>query len=208
MDITTPSSTRPTADRPSRLRLRPGRRAAATDEELLDRIREGDSGAADELYRRHHGAVRRFAARLVPRDDLDDVVSETFSRTLRAIDGGRGPRDEPIRYLMVTARTVAVSHYARAARATQLTERLAGEPHLEVGPALDRDPYLSQAMQALSPRWQRVLWMTEIEGRSPGEVGDELGLSASAAAALSYRARRALRTQYELLVDEASAQAC
>ena len=49
---------------------------------------------------------------------------------------------------------------------------------------------------AFTPRWQTVLWHTEIEGRSSAEVGDLLGLSPNAAAALIGRARDGLRRAY------------
>ena len=53
-----------------------------------------------------------------------------------------------------------------------------------------------RALRSLSPRWQAVLWLTEIEGRSSVEVGELLGLSPNAAAALTGRAREGLRRAY------------
>ena len=41
-----------------------------------------------------------------------------------------------------------------------------------------------------------MLWHTEVEGRSPAEVGPLLGLAPNAVAALAYRAREGLRQAY------------
>jgi DNA-directed RNA polymerase specialized sigma24 family protein len=59
---------------------------------------------------------------------------------------------------------------------------------------LDGD--LARAFQGLSPRWQTVLWMAEVQGRTTAEIGAHLGLSANAAAALLIRAREGLRRAY------------
>src|ERR1700712_2301892 len=66
-------------------------RNAPDDLELVRRLRAGDDAAYGELWARHAQAARRTAARLVPRTDIDDLVSEAFERTLAAIRSGRGP---------------------------------------------------------------------------------------------------------------------
>ena len=58
------------------------------------------------------------------------------------------------------------------------------------------DGEMAQAFGGLSPRWQSVLWMAEVEGLSTAEIGGQLGLSANAAAALLGRARDGLRRAY------------
>jgi DNA-directed RNA polymerase specialized sigma24 family protein len=61
---------------------------------------------------------------------------------------------------------------------------------------LDARDELMTAMSSLAPRWRHVLWLVEVEGRSMSEVGAELAIAPSAAAALAYRARKALRAAY------------
>jgi RNA polymerase sigma factor (sigma-70 family) len=58
---------------------------------LLDRARNGDDRALDELFRRHLGPLQRWARGRLPswaRDlsDTDDLVQETLLRTFKRLD--------------------------------------------------------------------------------------------------------------------------
>ena len=174
--------------------------AVQSDEELLLRVRQGDRRAYAELYERHHRVLKRYARSLVPADDVDDLVAESFTAMLRAIKSGKGPVDTALRYLMVVVRNGAVTFYQRRAKATETVARLALEPTPEQV-ELTADPHLDAAFRSLSPRWQQVLWWSEIEDLPPTEIGERLGLAPTAASALAYRARRALRAAYESLSD-------
>lgn len=56
-----------------------------TDEELMQRVREGDAAALEGLVRRYHQPLLHFAARFLDdRDAADDIVQETFLRVLQA----------------------------------------------------------------------------------------------------------------------------
>lgn len=63
----------------------PREAAHPTDAELIARWRQGNESAAAELVRRHAPAVARFLAAQGARDDLDDLVQETFYRAFRRI---------------------------------------------------------------------------------------------------------------------------
>jgi len=58
-------------------------------------------------------------------------------------------------------------------------------------PVADAD--LVAAFGTLPVRYQQVIWWCEVEGLSAAEIGRRLRISTNAAAALSFRARRALR---------------
>lgn len=53
-----------------------------------------------------------------------------------------------------------------------------------------------RAFAALPPRWQAVLWHTEVEGLKPAEAALQLGLSANSVAALAYRAREGFKKEW------------
>ena len=55
---------------------------------------------------------------------------------------------------------------------------------------------VSRAFASLSDRWKHVLWQTDIEGRTPRELADELELAPTAVAALAFRAREGLADAY------------
>lgn len=171
---------------------------------LLERVRAGDDGAYDELYRRHVSAVRRFAMSLRrPPIDADDVVGEVFLRVLRAIRAGHGPREYVRTYLLTVVRRV-VHEWAVARRdepmgAEQLVERIPQQSDHQS--ALVELELLARAFDRLPQRWREVLWRTEVEGYRPATLADQFGLTPNATAVLALRARRGLRRAYLRAVD-------
>jgi RNA polymerase sigma factor (sigma-70 family) len=168
------------------------------DHELLARVRSGDRSAYGLLWERYEAEARASARFLTrSRDEADDVVAEAFARVLRAIHGGAGPTEAFRPYLMTALRRTAW----RRQEARRMESRLDGDTGLatddEPPPeAIALDGEMARAFSCLSPRWQTVLWMAEVEGRTTAEIGAHLGLSANAAAALLGRARDGLRRAY------------
>lgn len=174
----------------------------ATDQELLGRVRAGDPNAFGELWARHQPDARAFALYLTRSPhETDDVVAEAFAKVLRAIHGGAGPTEAFRPYLMTAIRRT----WWR--RTEQRPDVPLDDDGLDARPSPlstidaeladdDFDGAAGRALRSLSPRWQTVLWHTEIEGRSSAEVGEILGLSPNAAAALIGRAREGLRRAY------------
>lgn len=173
-----------------------------SDERLLEIVRSGGEWAYAELYRRYEGEVRRFARSLVSSDDVDDLTSETFTKMLQALRRRKGPVDHPIRYLMVTTRTSAISLRQRHRRQDDLRNHAAlkGDVIDEQPASMDDD--LVAAFTQLSPRWRQVLWWNVIEGLSPAEISERMNLAAPAVSALLYRAKAALRAAYADQVGE------
>ena len=62
-----------------------------TDEELVQRVREGDQRAMNVLVDRHHGVVFRSCATILSDEDLAaDASQNSFLKAFRAIDRFRG----------------------------------------------------------------------------------------------------------------------
>src|SRR4051794_34125037 len=178
---------------------------SSDDAELLAAVREGNDAAFGELYRRHVGAGRA-AARALTRSsaDTDDAVAEAFARVLAVMRRGGGPEIAMRPYLMTVVRNVCFDRAHARDR-----ETLPGEP--QVVAALDDLPtsyqnadldhfaeanLVGRAFSSLSDRWKHVLWQTDIEGRTPRELADELDLAPTAVAALAFRAREGLADAY------------
>ncbi|MFB7335020.1 sigma-70 family RNA polymerase sigma factor [Streptomyces adustus] len=184
------------------------------DSELIDRMRAGDDSAYEELYRRHAGAVRRYA-RTCCRDahTADDLTAEVFARMLQAVRGGSGPEYAVRAYLLTSVRRVA-ANWTRSAKREQLVDDFAvfaaGATHpsdlsdddtLELGADVRalHEAEQSMAMQAfrsLPERWQAVLWHTEVENESPSQVATLFGLDANGTRVLASRAREGLKQAY------------
>lgn len=169
------------------------------DDELIAAVRGGDREAYGEIFRRHEPAIRRFVATLVPSSAVDDVVAETFASVLRAISRGHGPTDEPIRYLMVSARSMAARHHLRQKRIEVLHHRLGPDETTDGPEAHLSDPRVGEAFQSLPLRWRQAIWWREIDDLDPSEIGERFEIDPGAASALTYRARRALRRAYLVL---------
>ncbi|MGW2055821.1 sigma-70 family RNA polymerase sigma factor [Streptomyces sp. NPDC001840] len=185
-----------------------------SDADLIQRMRDGDDSAYEELFRRHSDAVRRYA-RTCCRDahTADDLTAEVFARTLQAVRGGAGPEQAVRAYLLTTVRRVAAS-WTKSAKREQLVDdfavfaaQAARSSEVSDTDTLDlgadvlamREAEHSMAMQAfrsLPERWQAVLWHTAVEEESPSEVAPLFGLSANATAVLAHRAREGLKQAY------------
>lgn len=167
------------------------------DADLIELLRDGEVAASAELWRRHASAGRTVARAWSDSLDADDLVSEAFLRVLAAIERGGGPEGAFRPYLFTAVRNLAASWGRRGSRERPLEpeEDLAATapgPEERALAALDRDLGL-RAFRALPPRWQEVLWYTEVEGLSPSQAAPLLGLRPNGVAALSLRAREGLR---------------
>ncbi|MFI6085685.1 sigma-70 family RNA polymerase sigma factor [Streptomyces sp. NPDC051217] len=185
-----------------------------SDAELIQRMRAGDDGAYEELYRRHAAAVLRYA-RTCCRDGhtADDLTAEVFARTLQAVRGGAGPEQAVRAYLLTTVRRVAAA-WTKTAKREQLVEDFAvfaaesarsaevsDDETLDLGADVRamHEAERSLAMQAfrsLPERWQAVLWHTTVEEESPSAIAPLFGLTANATAVLASRAREGLKQAY------------
>ena len=93
-----------------------------SDAALVDRVRAGDDTAYSELWSRHEPAARRLAARVAAPSDVDDLVSESFTRTLDALRGGGGPDTAFRPYLLSTLRRANIDVARRYTNRVVLTD--------------------------------------------------------------------------------------
>ncbi|WP_159402343.1 sigma-70 family RNA polymerase sigma factor, partial [Streptomyces griseus] len=188
--------------------------AGLSDARLIEDMRAGDDRAYEELFRRHAGAVQRYA-RSCCRDahTADDLTAEVFARTLQAVRGGKGPTEAVRAYLMTAVRHVAAA-WTRSAKREQLVDDFAvfaaqasrsaevsDDGTLELGADVlamheAEQTMAMQAFRSLPERWQAVLWHTTVEEESPSEIAPLFGLTANATAVLASRAREGLKQAY------------
>ncbi|MFJ8045726.1 sigma-70 family RNA polymerase sigma factor [Kitasatospora sp. NPDC096147] len=181
-----------------------------SDAELAHAVKyfaPGDERAREavaQLYRRHHGPVLAYA-RSCCHDPhtAEDLASEAFACTLRAVRAGRGPEAAWRPYLLAVVRRTAADWW-RSSRRTDLTpdferhlipapDRDGGEPHVL---RKEQRALVARAFGSLPERWQAVLWHGVVEGESAEQVGLVLGIGASGVGSLAARAREGLRTAY------------
>ncbi|HJQ07703.1 MAG TPA: sigma-70 family RNA polymerase sigma factor, partial [Nocardioides sp.] len=171
----------------------------ALEEQLLQRVRAGDSGAFQELYDAHLDGALQLARILVGRDGADELVSESFARVLSALSGGAGPTTNFRAYLHVTIRNGYRDTFRTAQEAP-----VSDQPWLldEATPTVEEmvdgldESVATDALTTLPERWQQVLWHVEVEGRKPAEVAELMDLSPRTVSSLAHRAREGLKQAY------------
>ncbi|MFI2184249.1 choice-of-anchor C family protein [Streptomyces sioyaensis] len=164
------------------------------------RARAGDDTAFGVLYKRHLASAHRLARLYASTPaDAEDIASEGFTQVLSAVRAGGGPREAFRPYVLTTVRRIAARRAAGAKRDMPTPELESYAPLIPFEDPVLADleaSLVARAFAALPERWQAVLWHTAVEGESPAQVAEHLGLSANGVAALAVRAREGLRKEY------------
>jgi len=165
-----------------------------TDDDLLVRLQGGDEGAFQALVDRHRAWLVRLCTRLLAYDAhaAEDAAQESLLKLHAAARQGRPLRVRP--WLTVVARNTCVDEQRRRRPDLpgQLPERaVPGDDLFQI------DTALVDAWSRLSGRHREVLYLREVLGFAYKEIGQVMGLSMSATETLVFRARAALRREYE-----------
>jgi RNA polymerase sigma-70 factor (ECF subfamily) len=198
------------------------------DEDLIRRAAGGDAGALAELWRRHHGRLRRMVAlrldrRLQGRVDPSDVLQEAYlDLSDRVLDHAR---DRPIpAYLwlrLVAGQRLMQVHRRHLGAAMRDAGR---EVSLHRGPLppassaslaahllgrvtsvseaavrAERRLQLQEALNAMDPTDREILALRHFEELTNGEVATLLGLTKTAASNRYIRALGRLRSLLEAI---------
>lgn len=169
---------------------------AESDNHLLLRSRNGDRHAFSELWRRHTPVAVAYARSLGSAPpDPEDVVSDAFVSILRQLRAGKGPQRSFRPYLLTTVKNTWMSDVRRGPLLTALDD--VEHPPSKLGTidveAMSNSAALTDAFRSLPERWQHALWLSEVEQLPPREIAEVLHIRPNSAAALTYRARDALR---------------
>ncbi|MEV7972370.1 sigma-70 family RNA polymerase sigma factor [Cellulomonas sp. NPDC089187] len=174
---------------------------ADTDADLCARVRAGDSGAFELIYRRHVDWALGFAAGMLGAEEADDLVSETFAALLTTLLRGHGPQG-PVRGYLRTAlrhqahrRLKPTDHefvLGDMASVMDVSDRLV-VPAVENSIVEQEDQArASRAFQALRPADRDILELVDIHGLSYKQAAQELGLRTTTVSHLVANARAAL----------------
>lgn len=171
----------------------------ARDATLVDSVRSGDDTAYAELWTRHEPAARRLATRIASPSDVDDLVSESFTRTLDAIRSGGGPDTAFRPYLLTTLRRVNIDVARRYTSRVVLTDDEAAVDSVSDASAEDaaveaeeRDAVWA-AWRSLPDESRSLLWELVVHEEKPHRLAPRLGTTPNGVASRSKRARERLR---------------
>ena len=168
-----------------------------TDLELITRWRAGDERAASALVERHALALARFASSLGVRDDVEELVHDTFVRAFQSLDGFRGASSFRT-WLFTIARRLLLDRRRSEQRRRDRVELQEGDVATEYD-ALDAlvageaEARVLAATKRLSPTQREVFMLRVAEGLSYKEIADVVGTTEGAARVHYHNAMRTIK---------------
>lgn len=175
----------------------------AADSELIEKWKRGDSTAATAIVSRHSDALARFAVNLGERNEIEELVQDTFVRAFGSLHSFRG--DSALRTWLFTIERRLVLDRRRAAKRAPVTVEVressaaTGFTALDSMVAEETEQQVREAIAKLSPTQREVFTLRVSEGLSYREIAGVVGSTEGAARVHYHNAMRAVK---ELLSDE------
>ena len=156
--------------------------AAGEHEELVARIRSGDGTAETELV--EYVSPRVFAmlmARTRDHDTARNLLQDVLIAVLRSVrEGALRDTGRLIPFVHGTARNLVNNFFRDKVREPRL-EELSGDCAQCVDQDLlmadEREQMVREALRSVDDTDRRIVLMTMVEGRKPGDIAGQLGLS-------------------------------
>lgn len=201
----TASGTSP-ASRPGGIPPKPSRKGQ-TDEMLVDRVRDGDRAAFDEIYDRYFRRIYAFLdKRLSNRADSEETTQEVFINVFSSLDTYRGEAPFAAWIFGLTRRTLAARFRRKRHPMVPLFEEdedvsfssltAAGQPEatpLENYEMTERANQLKQTLEhVLTPEQRKLFELHHIESMPIAEIAKALSKSEDAVKSNLYRTRKQL----------------
>ena len=172
----------------------------AEDMALVQRCRQGNLGAFEELYRAHAGRLFSVACRMLGNPaDAEDLLQEIFLSAHRKLDSFRG--ESALGTWLYRLATNQCLDYlrSRAARTNQVTDAIDGEPgRYEPGTrGLAEQTVtkmdLERALARLPEGCRAAFVLHDVQGLEHREVAQALGIAEGTSKSQVHKARLRLR---------------
>lgn len=169
-----------------------------TDGDLLAQIREGNSAAVDQLYRRHGPHLLALITRIVNDHQLaEEAVQDTFLAVWR---GARFEGRSHVRTWLVGI-ALRQAGSKRRNRVFPTTHNVPDVSSIEAGPedsavSLAETARLFGALAELSQRQREVVLLTFVEQLTQSEIAQVLGIRLGTVKSRMHDARRALERRW------------
>jgi RNA polymerase sigma-70 factor, ECF subfamily len=174
---------------------------APDDAALIERWRGGDERAATTLVERHAQAIARFVASLGERNEVEEVVQDTFVRAFGSLDSFRG--ESTFRtWLLTIARNLLRDRQRGRKRAKlhveiQDDDIVSSSNALEGTVAAETEQRLRAVVDTLSPMQRSIFTLRVAEGMSYKEIAIAVGSTEGAARVHYHNAMRIIREKID-----------
>ena len=152
------------------------------DRQCLERLRDRDATALEELYDRHTPLLYSVILRIVGRPpDAEEVLQEAWLQIWRSAERYDAGRGAVVAWLLTVARSRAIDRVRSAASRSRMEDRVESDPPLAGGgPAEGTErrqagERVRAALDALSPQHRQVLELAYFGGLSQTEIAERLG---------------------------------
>ncbi|HWK54383.1 MAG TPA: RNA polymerase sigma factor [Hyphomicrobiales bacterium] len=133
---------------------------------------------------RFRSNLRRLLARIVDRQDIDDILQETYIRVCFAAE--KTDIVNPKSFFLKTAQNLAFNHVSSAYRRRIQLEDFSRSDFEPLTPDFEsqfesKDKFLAfcQALRALPPQCRKAFVLRKVYGLSQQEIAEALGVSES-----------------------------
>lgn len=172
-------------------------KGALDDLELIAQWKAGDQRAAARLVERHAPALARFAVSCGARDEIEELVQDTFVRAFSSIDGFRG--ESSFRTWLFTIERRLLLDRVRSERRHRMNTEIRDDSAAIEFDALDdlvaaeTATRLRGALERLTPTQREVFVLRVNEGLSYREIADTVGTTEGAARVHYHNAMRTIK---------------
>jgi RNA polymerase sigma-70 factor (ECF subfamily) len=189
------------------------------DEEIVERVRAGDTALYEVLMRRYNQRLFRIARAILRNDDeAEDVMQDAYVRAYASLHQFAG-RAQFSTWLTKIAVNEATNRLRQRKRLEKVPVGPDREQHsMEAVKSSDSDPeeqtlrneaafFLEQAVDALPEMYRSVFVLRDIENMSTNETASCLDLTEEAVKVRLLRARQTLRKELYTRAGATSSQA-
>jgi RNA polymerase sigma-70 factor (ECF subfamily) len=188
---------------------------AATDRELVERVKQGDKKAFDLLVQKYQFKITKLVARyLHDQSEAMDVAQEAFIKAYRALPGFRG-ESAFYTWLYRIAINTAKNHLVALGRRppnadidSQDAEQFSGDSWLKENATPERlllkdeiEQVVFKAIEDLPEDLRTAITLRELEGLSYEDIAQAMGCPIGTVRSRIFRAREAIDNKLRPLLN-------
>jgi len=160
---------------------------ALTDEQLMEQLKNGETEAIDELYRRYSGKLYAFCRNITRSEDSDDLVHDVFTRVIESASTFKPGKASFRTWLFRIARNRCIDFTRREGKIqfVPIEETVAQSGSVDVEGAIIRKSLIETVRECLdelkNEQEKYAILLYYISGKVYREIGGILGRSTSMA---------------------------